>query len=319
MRLHEILTEAKQVFDFRHEGSDHPFFGSTKQADFIDPKNGFHWMYDEGILIIHSTNNEIYDYLISTDQYERWNEEKKIPRKEKMELRKQGKLVDPPAEISSAWNVLDGIVDLQGNVITIKKADNDGKKIQRDLADRNEFLKALKELKKYGVTDDFKLKGVPAGIPNTVGKALQQVQDPTKQVFNKSNDQITMYHGTSQDRWEQIQQKGLRPGYTGEAYIDLVPGYSEENVYLATNKKTAQFYAKRQAGKDQSKPVVLKVQVPDPAKIRADDRYVPRETTDDQPSKHQYGSREKGIKAGLRTLGEVAYRGIIRPKFISKA
>ena len=119
------------------------------------------------------------------------------------------------------------------------------------------------------------------------------------------------YHGTSKKRWEEaISKKGLRPGLNGnDAYVDLIPGYSEHNVYLASNAKTAEFYGKRQAEKDEdSQYVVLQVQVPASAKLRPDDHFA--KTFKGTDTSHA------ATKRGLRELGSIAYKGVILPKFI---
>jgi hypothetical protein len=179
---------------------------------------------------------------------------------------------------------------------------------QRVIADIATFKQALSSLKKFGLTDDFTIKGAPPDIPKTVGQALQ-MQDYVQKTFQDKN--LVMWHGTSEARLEFISRKGLRPGHTGEAYVDLIPGYSEHNVYLATTSKAAQFYAKRQAKKDESTPVVLKIKVPNPNKLIADDRFA---RSDGEIAGHR-GDR---IKASVKAMGELAYKGWIPPKFISK-
>ena len=135
------------------------------------------------------------------------------------------------------------------------------------------------------------------------------MRDYVQKTFQDKN--LVMWHGTSEARWEIVQNKGLHPGNTGEAYNDLVSGYSEHNVYLAHTPKAAQFYARRQAKKDNSKGIVLKIQVPDPSKIVADDRFA-------QYGGEMAGHRGDRIKASVKELGEVGYKGWIPPKFISK-
>jgi len=179
---------------------------------------------------------------------------------------------------------------------------------QRVIADIAEFKQALGSLKSFGVTDEFIIKGAPPDIPKTVGQALQ-MQDYVQKTFQDKN--LVMWHGTSEARLEFISRKGLRPGHTGEAYVDLIPGYSEHNVYLATTSKAAQFYAKRQAKKDESTPVVLKINVPNPNKLIADDRFA-------RYGGEIAGNRGDRIKASVKAMGELAYKGWIPPKFISK-
>ena len=156
------------------------------------------------------------------------------------------------------------------------------------------------------------IKDIKAGVTKAY-KPLEDFQAQFGTDLKTFTDKdLVMWHGTSEARWEIIQNKGLRPGYTGEAYVDLVPGYSEHNVYLAHTPKGAQFYAKRQAKKDNSKGIVLRVQVPDPSKIVADDRYARGWEG------KIIGFDPKQIKSSVKELGEVGYNGRIPPKFIRK-
>jgi hypothetical protein len=166
----------------------------------------------------------------------------------------------------------------------------------------------LKNLKGYGVKDDFVIKGTQLGLNGkTVADVLAMEDHVTK--IMKNMPQV-LYHGTSWSRWEVIQKKGLQPGHTGEAYVDLIPGYSEYNVYLGVNQKIAEFYGKRQAAKDgDDKYVVLEITVPDPSKYMPDDAFHQRNDTNPQHI-HQR------LKAGVKELGSVAYRGAILPRHI---
>jgi len=127
------------------------------------------------------------------------------------------------------------------------------------------------------------------------------MKDPTDQVMSRQS--TVMYHGTSKKRWQIIQRQGLRPGNTSDLYNDLIPGYSEFNIYVCTTAKNADFYGKRQAKKDRDDAyVILQVQIPDPVKLRPDDRF-------------SHGQTNPMIRSG-RELGEFAYKGSILPQQI---
>lgn len=301
-----MLMEAKEVYDLRHENIEHKFkyFGSEKTSDYISPEDGFHWVYSDGVLILASTNNELYSYIVATGLYK----DKEPPH---ILLKKA------PKAVTQSWNALSGKVDHTTKTVTIHKESVEDKKRQRLIPNVKEFKKALKELMRYGVTKDYKIKGVPSHIPKTVGEALTTV-DPTEEIFG-SNDVITLYHGTSAKRWEKIRKEGLKPGQTEDVYVDLVPDYSEHNIYLATNPKIAEFYAKRQAQKDGSNEwVILEVRVAQKNKLRSDDWYAWK-TVKDQNGEFKHviiGHDPTQIKIGLRNKGEVAYKGRILPQNI---
>jgi hypothetical protein len=120
------------------------------------------------------------------------------------------------------------------------------------------------------VTSDFKIISPDDKYKN---KTLGQVASATRNIdlALKPTGSITAYHGTSLKKWEQIQKSGLNPGKSDQAYSDLVKGYSEKNVYLTFDPHDAENYATRAAVWDNSDAVVLKVEVPDPAKIIPDE------------------------------------------------
>ena len=305
----EQLLEAKEVYDHRHENiSDviKPWAGGDK---YIDPRDGFYWQFTEGKLILTSTENEYYSFIASMYQTASEEEQEIAKRQNKQDFIKIPRIKDEYSKISSMWNQLGGLVNFQTMTLTISKESAGDTMRQRYIGNIAEFKQALSSLKKFGLTDDFVIKGAPPDIPKTVGQAVQ-MRDYVQKTFRDRN--LVMWHGTSEARWEIIQNKGLHPGNTGEVYVDLVPGYSEHNIYLATTPKAAQYYAKRQAKKDNSKGIVLQVQVPDPNKIVADDRFA--RAYDAKGMGHD--SRQ--IKSSVRELGEVGYKGWIPPKFISK-
>lgn len=103
----------------------------------------------------------------------------------------------------------------------------------------------------------------------TVGEFLR-VPDQAQTVVQKTSGEITVYHGTSMIRARQILAKGLRPG-NSKGVSDLVPGYSDHNIYLTPNRETARNYASRAAQVDHSPAVVLQVKVRDFTKIVPDE------------------------------------------------
>lgn len=308
MRYFEIIVEAKEIIDFRHEKSDEPFFGPEKE-NHIDPKDGFYFAYRGGKLVLSSTSNSSYS----------------------------SKVVTGDSSIKNMiWNELDGLVVFSTKTITIQKLSVDNRMVQHHLSNIKELKHALSVLLKYGVDLDFKIKGVPPHVPKTVGDLLK-TEDPTDQILK--NKPPIMYHGTSMKRWKEIQRVGLAPGNAPDEYNDLIKNYSEHNIYLATTPKGASFYGKRQAAKDgDSQYVVLAITVPDPAKLLTDDHWnhiafhtiVPDEndldyrgnpkTVNVPKSKEELtkqGSEPQRLRRSGRELGEFAYRGRILPKHIS--
>lgn len=128
---------------------------------------------------------------------------------------------------------------------------------QNELKD-HELRKVLNSLKahvpdihEYTVTGDDRHEGK---------KVHEVVSAPTpNEQWIRGREPITFYHGTSEKQAKIIQEKGLHPGKRTEGYADLVPGYSEHNVYLTTHPEEASNYATRQAIHDKSKATILKV------------------------------------------------------------
>ena len=309
MRFEQLL-EAKNVYDFRHEdiSAELPIWPKQAQGSYVDSRDGFYWIFSKGNLLVLSTENEFYSFVANMFQSAS-DDEKAIAKSDVKQFVKIPRIQNAHKALASMWNQLGGVVIFSTMTLTISKESSRGDSMrQRVIADIAQFKQALGSLKSFGVTDEFTIKGAPPDIPKTVGQALQ-MQDYVQKTFQNKN--LVMWHGTSEARLEFISKKGLRPGHTGEAYNDLIPNYSEHNVYLATTPKTAQFYAKRQAKKDESTPVVLKIKVPNPNKLIADDRFA------------RYGGEIAGhrgdrIKASVKEMGELAYKGWIPPKFISK-
>ena len=304
----EQLFEAKEIIDNRHENISDILKPWSGGEEYIDPRDGFYWLFKEGKLVLSSTDNEYYS-MIANVYATASEEEQELARNNIRQFHRLEKVTDKHKEISNAWNELGGLVNFQTMTLTISKENVGNSMRQRYVADIATFKQALSSLKKFGLTDEFAIKGAPPEIPKTVGQALQMRDNVQKILHDKD---VVMWHGTSEERWGMIQHKGLQPGKTGEAYVDLIPGYSEHNVYVATTPKGAQYYAKRQAKKDGSKPVVLKVQIPNPRKLIADDRYA-HHSTDKSAGKHI-----DRIKSSIKQMGELGYNGWIPPKFISK-
>ena len=306
MRFEQLL-EAKEIYDHRHEDISAELKPWSDGEKYIDPRDGFYWLFNEGKLVLSSTDNEYYS-MMANIYATASEEEQELAKRNIRDFHKLPRMKDAHSKISSMWNQLGGLVNFQSMTLTISKENVGNAMRQRYIADIAEFKQALSSLKKFGLTDEFVIKGAPSEIPKTVGQALQ-MRDNVQKILHDKN--LVMWHGTSEARWEIIQRKGLRPGHTGEAYIDLVPGYSEYNVYLATTPKGAQFYARRQAKKDDSKPIVLRVQVPNPRKLIADDRFAYR-------GGEVQGRDIDSIKSSIKEMGELGYNGWIPPKFISK-
>lgn len=300
MLLQELLQEAKSVRDWRHENieKDFPFWGTAKQSGWIAPADGMYFVYKAGQLILASTSNDIYSGIVAKGEWKAVKAKQKRP----SEIKLNG-----PNE-TELWNELGGKIEFGPKVITISKEDAGGKPRMRVINDLKAFKDALKNLKRYGVADDFVVKGIQPGLNGkTVGDFIK-MEDNVSKIMKQTPQ--TLYHGTSWSRWEIIQKKGLQPGHTGEVYNDLIKGYSEQNVYLGLNPKTAEFYGKRQAEKDgDDKYVVLEITVPDPAKYLPDDAFHPRREVD-------AGRMHAQVKRGVRELGSIAYRGTILPKHI---
>ncbi|CAB4141256.1 hypothetical protein UFOVP410_95 [uncultured Caudovirales phage] len=299
-----FLTEAKEVIDLRHkdfrqDSNVDPKL--KKMTDYISVKDGFYWSYYNAILILSSHEDQYTSGALFYAQQHDQNPSNLSA-------------IKSPAtsQIEKSWNQLSGLVDYKNKTVSISKEYSGNSQRQRTVSNIKEFQQAFQSLMKYGVREDFKVKGAPPHIPKTV-KDVLLLKNPLDTLLSPT-EKIVMYHGTSQSRWEIIKQKGLLPRsidsnrqFKDDVYNDLIPNYSEKNVYLSTTKKTADFYAKRQAKKDESDPIVLKIELPDNSKLIPDDRFVQRKNL-------SYDF--KSFKSSLTELGEFAYRGIIPPKFI---
>lgn len=298
MRYSELL-EYRAVGDYRHAQNiedKFPYYGATKTSGYITPETGFYFDYREGYLELASTENANYSHQVATDS---WHS------KEAQAAAKTARKANIPRDL---WNNLGGKVDYATQTITIRKDSVDSGYRMKVVNDIKEFQKCLADLKRYGVTDAYKVKGINQPLnAKTVGEILQ-MQDHVDNLL--TNFHPVLYHGTSKKRWDEfISKQGLRPGKYETAYVDLIKNYSEFNVYLGTDSKTAEFYGKRQAKKDDdTEYVILKVTVPDAAKLMPDDAFGHNVTKDNLLTR---------IKASIKTVGSIAYKGTIMPKFIT--
>ena len=261
------------LIDWRHD------VPTGEGEGFIHSGDGLYFHFRRGTLLLHSHVNP----------------------------RHSGLAVCPSRSGYNLWNQLNGVVDLKGRVVTIHKewaSDKNGRDVlrQRSIADRRSLQGALRRLSAYGVEGSFRLKGLPAEFPKTVDGFLS-LTDPTDEIL--AGRPVALYHGTSALRANEILRFGLLPGQTPDTYTDLIPGYSERNVYLANTRKGAEFYGKRQAMKDRDDAfVILEVRVMDAARLLADDRFAVNGTNDPDGRKLAKSGRESG---------EFAYRGRISP------
>lgn len=96
------------------------------------------------------------------------------------------------------------------------------------------------------------------------GKTVNDViREKTPHEKLLSGEPITVYHGTSSKKYEQIKREGLNPGKRseGEQYGDLVRGYSGNNIYFSTDPSEASNYATREAINDGSKATIVKTTI----------------------------------------------------------
>jgi hypothetical protein len=119
------------------------------------------------------------------------------------------------------------------------------------------------------IKSDYKITGDEKYRMMTVGQLVEKPGEVETALTGRGK--LVMFHGTSKARWRIIESKGLRPGASNDVYIDLVTGWSDKNVYLTFSHTNAENYATRQAIKDKSEAVVLRVEVPDVANLVADE------------------------------------------------
>jgi hypothetical protein len=147
------------------------YFGDDKGPEYIDPKDGFHFETNSyGELVLSSTNNHNYSAIVSMDP------------EEVAKLRKPGQGQGLPRALADrikqggneTWNEFGGKVTYADKTIrcTIQHIHNNRKRT-RIAEDIHVIKTALSQLKKYGVTDDFKLTAIQSPFKNmTVGEVL---------------------------------------------------------------------------------------------------------------------------------------------------
>jgi hypothetical protein len=127
-------------------------------------------------------------------------------------------------------------------------------------------LKDTRDVLDYPIVGNEKFYGM------TVRDVLEQRgASETQRATDPSATDLVAYHGTSSNLAKNILSKGLRPGKSQYSYVDQVDGWSEGNVYLSISPTAAENYATRAAIWYGGKPTVLRVTVPDPANIVADE------------------------------------------------
>ena len=126
--------------------------------------------------------------------------------------------------------------------------------------------KDTRDVQDYPIVGNEKFYGM------TVRDVLEQRgASETQRGTDPSATDLVAYHGTSSELAKNILSKGLRPGKSQYSYVDQVEGWSEGNVYLSISPTDAENYATRAAIWYGGKPTVLRVTVPDPANIVADE------------------------------------------------
>ncbi len=199
-------------------------------------------------------------------------------------------------------------------------------------------------IKSKAIDPDWKVINSPEYRGQSVADILTEARpDPVDEVASRSTGSIILYHGTSEKRWKIIKVKGLKPGsptgFSEEAYIDQVKGYSDHNIYLSSSIPEAEKYATRAAILDRSKAVVLSVVVNDFTRLRVDEDATGTLTIDGwtlQFGGHAYKVHDNGTVSmknwqkepgaghiedlfqqqmlkGFRKDKTVAYRGAILP------
>jgi hypothetical protein len=142
---------------------------------------------------------------------------------------------------------------------------------------QQDMVKLLKHIQSRDTRDILKYPIV--GLEDYYGKTVQDVLDASgdsgvtslQRILDPSDSTVVAYHGTTDKLAKQILEKGLRPGRSQFTYVDQIPNWSENNIYLTLHPTYAENYATRAAIWYGGKPTVLKVIVPDPARIVADE------------------------------------------------
>lgn len=137
LRLCEELGTV--TYDARHPEPGLTHWSEGGAFEFIDPQHGFFFHAHDRVIVLHSERNPLYSAYVVDLQL--------------------------PHALPA---MLGGKVDLDSKTITLFK--DATKKEPNSL---QELPKALRELTAHGVTEDFKVKGVPNDIGSTVGSLLK--------------------------------------------------------------------------------------------------------------------------------------------------
>lgn len=251
------------------------------RPEWVDPAKGFYFSYKDGKILIRDAVSG-------------------FGKDEEAEARAFG---------VPSWP-MDGMVDFGGATVTILKEPVDTKERARTVNDPSFFQRMMRDLMRADsrIKPNWKIKGLHRIFGKTIADLLKQEELLSTETVHERLPSYG-FHGTSTLRLPEILKKGLVPGQFGESYVDLIPGFSIHMIYLATDPRTAEFYAKRQSKKDygvSDSGVVLKIKIPDK------DRIFSSETG--------LGARSRlwdiPVSKSIQVSGEFAYMGRIPASMI---
>lgn len=184
----------------------------------------------------------------------------------------------------------------------------------------DDIVPMLKALKERGLADNSTpiWFGNWANRQGTSAGSLGKILD----FHAKPMTRLTLYHGTSSYRAEEIMKSGLRPLDRDERIWKKVhketPAHRAESIYLTASLEQAEYYANQSSGVDKRRknldsngkctPVILTVTlgINDMAKLVADDDHM---MSND-------GASLADWKDSLSRMGQVAYKGSLPPSRI---
>ena len=181
-----------------------------------------------------------------------------------------------------------------------------------------DIVAILKELKKRGVGEI----STPIWFGNWANKSTARSAGSLGKLLDfhaKPLTRLTMYHGTSSYRAEEIMKNGLRPLPKDERIWKKVhretPAHRAEAIYLTAALNQAEYYAEQASKMDkrrknldsngESVPVILTctLGVADMKKLAADDDHLMLND----------GSTLEDWRDSLQRMGQVAYKGSLPP------
>lgn len=128
-----------------------------------------------------------------------------------------------------------------------------------------DIVKVLKALVKYDsrtmeyeVVGDDRFKDGTT-VSDVLSKSAEIKQHLHSSVFDAKADKLALYHGTSSKNAKLILDQGFKQGKREDAYSDLVPNYSDKNIYFSFDPSVASNYATREAINDGTDAAILKV------------------------------------------------------------